>query len=170
MGTKRCPYAKGTFRALQWASEGGLWIICKPCRRYRPLPMAADIAERQFTRTWFICKRCDTRGLVTGDDPAREPLWQGFEMDHGAVEAEQRRSEELPPPAPVWFPADDPRLETTRRRLIPIFAEIDHRHFLLVAWIETAWHSLHDGRPIEGTITRWRYWDGDTGARKALGL
>jgi hypothetical protein len=77
MGTKRCPYAKDTFRALQWASKRGLWIICKSCRRYRPLPMAADIAERQFTRTRFVCKRCGTRGLVTGDDPAKEPLWHG---------------------------------------------------------------------------------------------
>jgi hypothetical protein len=33
MGTKRCPYAKGTFRAIQWASKGGLWIVCEPCRR-----------------------------------------------------------------------------------------------------------------------------------------
>jgi len=57
-----------------------------------------------------------------------------------------------------------------RRRLIPIFVEIDHLHFLLVAWMETAWHTLRDGRPIEGAITRWRYWDGDTGARKTLGL
>ena len=64
MGTRRCPYAKGTFRALQWASRGGLWIICKPCRRYRPLPMAVDIAERQFTRTRFVCKRCGTRVVV----------------------------------------------------------------------------------------------------------
>jgi hypothetical protein len=41
----------------------------------------------------------------------------------------------------VWFAADDPRLEAARRRLTPIFAEIDHRHFLLVAWMETAWHT-----------------------------
>jgi hypothetical protein len=34
-----------------------------------------------------------------------------------------------------------------RRRLIPIFADIDHRHYILGAWIETAWHALHDGRP-----------------------
>ena len=117
MGTKRCPYAKGTFRAMQWAAKGGLWIICKPCRRYRPLPMAADIAELQFTHTRFVCRRYATRGLVTGDDPSREPLWQGFEMDYGAVEAEQRRPEEPPPPPPAWFPTEDPRLEAARRRL-----------------------------------------------------
>jgi hypothetical protein len=90
-------------------------------------------------------------------------------MDHGAVEAEQRRVEKTGPP-PIWFRADDPRLETARRRLTPIFAEIDHRHFLLIAWMETTWHTLHDDRPVEGAITRWRYWEGDTGARQALGL
>ena len=70
----------------------------------------------------------------------------------------------------MWFLADDPRLEAARRRLTPIFAEIDHRHFVLIAWMDTAWHALHDGRAIDGTITRWRYWESDTGARKALGL
>ena len=121
-------------------------------------------------RARFVCQRCGAFGWVTEGDPKTDPEYQGFEMDHGAVEAEQRAAGEPPPPPPVWLPPTDPRLETARRRLTPVYAEIDHRNFLLIAWIETAWHTLRDGLPIYGTITRWRYWEGYTGARKALGL
>ena len=145
------------------ANSGGRSAFSNP-------PTLEHLPSRQFRRTRFVCKRCGTVGRVTEGDPATDPDYQGFEMDHGAIEAEQRQHEKPAPPPPTWLLPTDPRLETAHLRLAPVYAEIDHRHFLLIAWIETAWLTLHDGRPIEGTITRWRYWEGDDGARKALGL
>jgi hypothetical protein len=136
------------------------------------LPAAADGRRHrggQFTRTRFICERCGSRGLVTGDDPAREPLSRlrdGPWCGRGRAASDR----EAATVSAGLVPRRRSRLETARRRLTSIFAEIDHRQFALVAWMESAWHALHDDRPIEGTITRWRYWDSDTGARKALGM
>ena len=92
-------------------------------------------------------------------------------MDHGAVEAEQRRREKPPlPPPPVWLMPDDPRLDVVRRRMEVVLAKIDHAHVATVQWAETRWHTTHDDCALEGEITRWRYWEGEYGARKALGL
>jgi hypothetical protein len=168
MGTNRCPYIKGTFRALQWASKGGLWLVCKPCRRYRPLPMAVDIAERQFRRTRFVCKRCGAFGRVTEGDPSVDPDYQGFEMDHGAVEAEQRRVTKPDTPPSMWLPPTDPRLETVMRRGELILATLDDPFgIVLVYGVDGHWVTTHDDRPLERTITRWRDW---YGAWAALGL
>ena len=56
-------------------------------------------------------------------------------MDHGAIEAEQRQHAKPTPPPPTWLPPTEPRLETARLHLTPVYADIDHRPFLLVAVI-----------------------------------
>lgn len=68
MGARRCPYTKGTFRAARWAG-GRMWIVCHHCRRYIELMITTDIAERQVTRTKFICTRCDGDGSIANEDP-----------------------------------------------------------------------------------------------------
>jgi hypothetical protein len=168
MGTKHCPYAKGTFRAIQWASPGGLWIVCKPCRRYRPLYMTTDIAERQMAATWFRCSHCGDRSQATGRDPKTAAECQGFELDVGAIESALRRPEPPPPSRPVWLPPDDPRIETVMRRGELLLATLDDPFgIVLVYGVEGCWVTTHDDRPLERKITRWRDW---YGAWAALGL
>jgi hypothetical protein len=168
MGARRSPYPKGTFRAVHYAEPGRMWLVCEPCRRYLPLYLTMDIADRQMARTRFVCRRCGAAGGLTNDDPASDPRRQGYELDLAAIELQRRANP--PPPPPVWLPASSPALEAVQRNGTPILAEIDWRPVVLVLWIDDAWHANHDGRPIAGAITRWRYWEGDTSARKALGL
>lgn len=76
MGSRRCPYTPGTFRACQWA-DGQMYVRCNACRRYVELRMTPDLAERQVRRTTFSCTECGGEGALTGDDPAR----RGYRLD-----------------------------------------------------------------------------------------
>lgn len=69
MGTKRCPYQSGTFRAVRWA-DGPIWIVCRRCERYVELAMTTDVAERQVARTTFTCSSCGGPGAIASEDPA----------------------------------------------------------------------------------------------------
>lgn len=76
MGSRRCPYAPGTFRAMQWA-DGTSYVRCDACRRYVELQMTPDLAERQVRRTTFSCCECGAAGALTGNDPRH----RGYRLD-----------------------------------------------------------------------------------------
>lgn len=167
MGANRNPYAKGTFRAIAWASKEGIWVVCTPCRRYRPLYMTTDIAERLWTETWFRCRHCGGRSQASGRDPSTAPECQGFELDIGAIEGALRRPE---PPPPVWMSGTHPGLQAVKDKGLLILAELDWRPLVLMVWLGGAWTACHDKRPVAGEVTSWRLWEGDNGACRALGL
>lgn len=111
MGTRRCPYTAGTFRALRWA-DGPIWIACWTCRRYVELALTTDVAERQVGRTRFTCSRCGGEGHLTAGDPARD----GFALDprdnarrHQAEPEPRPSAEPSPVPGVVFCPADGGR-------------------------------------------------------------
>lgn len=97
MGARRCPYTKGTFRAVRWA-EGRMWIICHTCQRYIELMITTDVAERQVSRTRFICTRCGGEGALANEDP----VGRGYQLDpRDGLRARRRRVERPAPPEPA---------------------------------------------------------------------
>jgi hypothetical protein len=69
MSTRQWNRTPGTFRAVTEVL-GRVYVVCWSCRRYMPLYMTPEIAERDSKRTTFSCSTCGGIGHQTFDDPA----------------------------------------------------------------------------------------------------
>jgi len=72
MSTRDWKGTPSTFRAVTHVL-GRVYVVCWPCKRYAPLYMTAEIAERDSRRTTFSCSRCGAEAKQTFDDPAKMP-------------------------------------------------------------------------------------------------
>lgn len=101
MGSRRCPYTPGTFRAMRWA-DGPIWISCRACRRYIELAMTTDVAERQVKRTRFTCSSCGGPGAIMDDDPATLGYTLDPKDNARRRPAEKRQQPRPEPPLPPY--------------------------------------------------------------------
>ena len=72
MSTRQWKGKPSTFRAVTQVI-GRMYVVCWPCRRYTPLYMTPEIAERDSRRTTFSCSRCGAEANQTFDDPGQVP-------------------------------------------------------------------------------------------------
>ena len=87
---KRCPYRRGTLRAWAWA-DGQHYVLCRPCKRYMPLYLTTDIADRLAKDLRFPCRKCGQIAIVTSDDDKLVGC-------HNVLEPEPTPADSLAPP------------------------------------------------------------------------
>lgn len=68
MSMKRWDHPPGTLRALV-AVFGKQYVICRRCRRYKPMRVEARDLDRKFDPCPFRCEVCGRRGELVSDVP-----------------------------------------------------------------------------------------------------